>query len=374
MNIKDKFLELTSKTYPHGHENELIDILPDFLKVDEFGNYYHQIGENPSTMFTSHLDTASSQSQKVNHVIKGNMIYTDGSSILGADDKAGVVIMLNMIEHDIKGLYYFFIGEERGCVGSRKLSNKHYNRPITNINKVVSFDRRGKESIITHQLGTRCCSEEFGNALSSELNSINKNFHYENDPTGIYTDSAQFTEIYSECTNISVGYYNEHSRNEEQDIDHLEQLSQAVLLVNWESLPVKRNPKVKDLEDEFDYGNDYTFTESPKSTQKKEQNDSNTYRSTFFFIDPIYNEKSSVTVHGMTKKIIETDFCQDRIDLELQSIRDLFHNFDVEYKDLKWNGRTLQIQYNETHNSTMYREELSEYITELNYWKTEVNL
>ena len=122
MKIKKKFLQLTSKTYPHGTENELKNQLPKDYKEDGLGNFYIEIGSNPSTMFTCHLDTADRSQKKVKHIIDGDIIKTDGDSILGADDKAGMTVILYMIEKQIPGLYYFFIGEERGCVGSARLS------------------------------------------------------------------------------------------------------------------------------------------------------------------------------------------------------------------------------------------------------------
>jgi hypothetical protein len=50
------------------------------------------------------------------------MISTDGTTTLGADD-TGVSVLIWMMKHNIPGLYYFFIGEEVGCIGSglRKL-------------------------------------------------------------------------------------------------------------------------------------------------------------------------------------------------------------------------------------------------------------
>jgi hypothetical protein len=69
MNVKEKFIELTKQTYPHGHEHELINQLPNCLKSDEFGNLYHQIGLEPTTMFTCHLDTASHDKKELVHVI-----------------------------------------------------------------------------------------------------------------------------------------------------------------------------------------------------------------------------------------------------------------------------------------------------------------
>jgi hypothetical protein len=78
MNIKQKFIELTSETYPHGVEGELFSKLPESLQQDEFGNLFIQIGENTSCMFTSHLDTATKANTKVNHIFDGDIIKTDG--------------------------------------------------------------------------------------------------------------------------------------------------------------------------------------------------------------------------------------------------------------------------------------------------------
>jgi len=244
MNIKEKFLELTNRTYPHGTEEELFPILfntVDGLEKDEFGNLFIKIGDS-DVMFTSHLDTATSAKTPINHVFDGDIIKTDGKSILGADDKAGVTIMLYMIKNNIPGLYYFFLGEEVGCIGSKKVANVQKENKIEGINKVISFDRRGNNSVITYQSGKRCCSDNFGKTLAAQLNQAGGDFEYETDPTGILTDSIQFISIYSECTNISVGYQSEHTFSETQNIVHLEKLAEACLKVDWNSLPVERDP------------------------------------------------------------------------------------------------------------------------------------
>ena len=111
--IKSTFLSLTTKTYPHGHEEEVLRFLPE-LQKDQFGNYYKIIGKS-QTMFTSHLDTADRQQKDVtvySTILSDGdeMLVTDKSSILGADDKSGVTVMLYMMAHNIPGIYYFFIG------------------------------------------------------------------------------------------------------------------------------------------------------------------------------------------------------------------------------------------------------------------------
>lgn len=252
MDIKGKFLSLTKKTYPHGTEEFLENQLPKGFEMDGHGNYFLKIGDS-RTMFTCHLDTACSKHEEVTHILDGQFIKSDGSTILGADDKSGMVILLYMIEKKVPGTYYFFIGEEVGCVGSRRLSSSYVDGSY---DRCISFDRRGYNSIITHQLWSRCCSEDFANSLKSEINKTGLRFQL--DDGGMVTDSASFMDQIPECTNISVGYFNEHTTREMQDIGFLEKLCVAVSGVDWESLHTR---DMNDLEgwyeDEYeDYDTD----------------------------------------------------------------------------------------------------------------------
>jgi hypothetical protein len=261
MRIRRKFLQLTRKTFPYGYESELVKYLPDGSSVDEHGNYFYIVGDNPTTMFTCHLDTACDEQKFVKHVYSDRIIKTDGTTILGADDKAGMVVLLYMIEKKVPGLYYFFIGEEVGCIGSSKLAEDWENFEYKDsIKKVVSFDRRGTKSVITHQLYGRCCSDEFAEELSFRLNTAGYDLNLEPDDTGIMTDSAKFIDLVPECTNISVGYYKEHTYGESQDIEYLTRLCRSVVLIDWETLPVERDPYInyEYYEEEYDaynYGN-----------------------------------------------------------------------------------------------------------------------
>lgn len=261
--VKETFLKLTSKTYPYGYESDLLQYLPKGLQNDGYGNYFLSIGHAKS-IFACHLDTACKDQVNVIHQFQTyeniNYIGTDGKSILGADDKAGVTVLLWMIENQIPGLYYFFTGEEVGCIGSRAASK---DPAFEGYNRIISFDRRGTSSVITHQSYTRTCSDFFATSLISELNKYG--MKYKIDDTGIYTDSAEFTSVIAECTNISVGYYKEHTFQEHQDIDHLISLCKAVIKVDWESLPSHRDITKTEYKD-YSYGiigEDYTSSNSP---------------------------------------------------------------------------------------------------------------
>ena len=338
-------------------------------------------------MFACHLDTATSALTQVKHVFDGDIIRTDGTSILGADDKAGVTILMYLMKQNIPGLYYFFLGEEVGCIGSKKVAEQHKQKPIEYIKKVVSFDRRGTTSIITHQCSSRCCSDNFGTALAEALNSaglkIEDNdtiFDYKNDPTGLYTDSAQFTKIYPECTNISVGYQSEHTFNEQQNIKHLEKLAKASALVDWESLPVERDPSKVEYRD-YGYGS-YGSSYSGYSRYGWDDDDwdyrpvtRTSYDEKVWFVDYEFDKfVSFVNINKWTKKVLSVDLHNDRINYEVDLIGQFLMSIDVNYETCQWDGFTLKINYSKKdggHTTTCDRNDLSEYLPELDFWKEE---
>lgn len=376
MNIKDKFISLTSRTYPHGTEKELFHLLGDGLTEDEFGNLFIKIGES-DVMFTSHLDTATSALTTVNHVFDKNIIKTDGKSILGADDKAGVTIMLYMIENNIPGLYYFFLGEEVGCVGSKKVADKFSTQKIEGINKVVSFDRRGTSSVITYQSGKRCTSDKFGEALASELNRVEESFSYKTDDTGVLTDSIQFIKIYPECTNISVGYQSEHTFNESQDIEHLEKLAVACTKVDWIGLPVERDPSKVEYKsygygawggyDDGYYGSRYGSRYG--SSYGNSSTSYNTKRTeNIWFHDKEFNYVSKVEVETYSKKYVSVDLHTERLAKEKKIIEKLLKSLELRFLKTEWDGIRLVVNYGPLdHTSEATRNDLIEFIPELDY-------
>ncbi len=246
MNFKDYFLRLTEYTVPFGYESELESLLPKGWNKDNIGNYYYEIGKS-ETLFTSHLDTACNKREKVNHVIEGDIIRTDGTTILGGDNKAGCVVLFYLIENKIPGTYYFFLGEEMAV---------HKNYPYGSLlaieenpdyfkkfKRIISFDRKEKGQLITRQLGRNCCSSEFANYLIEEFNK--NGIKYEPDKTGYYTDSAFFGDLIPEIVNLSVGVWNEHGKNEYVDIKYIESVAKAAVKVNWENSPIVRKIESK---------------------------------------------------------------------------------------------------------------------------------
>lgn len=194
------------------------------------------------TLFTAHTDTVHHK-EGINKVrVDGKFWRADGD-VLGADDGAGIALLAHMMSHDVPGYYIMFRGEECGGVGSTWLAD---NMPelLEEFDRAIAFDRAGYYDVITHQGGTRCCSDEFANALAEQLSFDESGLMFAPSDEGVYTDTAEFVGHIPECTNISVGYKAQHSHREEQDIVFLKQLADNLVLVKWDLLPTKRNPRI----------------------------------------------------------------------------------------------------------------------------------
>jgi hypothetical protein len=234
--IRELFLNLIKYTTPNGYEYLVYNRIPN-AHIDGIGNRYVIVGDGPHTnMFTCHLDTypLTPFSEPVTIIEEGDIIRSDGSTLLGADDKAGMTVMLAMIDAGVPGIYAFFIAEEIGLVGSDYAAqDKEWMSIMSDVKSVISFDRRGTSSIITHQRGMRTCSQSYATRLQYAFEK--QGLVLKPDNTGSATDSLSFFRMNKklQCTNISVGYGRVHSNDEYQDIGYLEKLCKAVTQMEW---------------------------------------------------------------------------------------------------------------------------------------------
>jgi hypothetical protein len=213
------------------------------VSYDKVGNLHvdARLDDTNRTLFVAHVDTVH-RDTGANKIRKTQgKWYADGAC-LGADDGAGCAILMHMLHAGVPAYYIFTQGEERGGIGAKYLAD-HSPELLACFDRAVAFDRRGIDSVITHQGWGRCCSDEFAAALSGEL-CADGVLMYLGDDTGVYTDTAEFVDIIPECTNISVGYDNEHSDRETLDIFHFTALAAAVVKIKWDALPVERDPTV----------------------------------------------------------------------------------------------------------------------------------
>lgn len=241
-----KFCDMLTFCRPHKSrtEHKFIGkyLAPLGVKFDTKGNMYKQIGNSP-VLWSSHVDTVhgSGGRQKIVYWVdkkSGDTFFGVDekvkSSCLGADDTTGVWLMLEMIRAKVPGLYIFHRGEECGGIGSKWIS-EHNKKALDNIKFAIAFDRRDTGSIITFQRSTRCCSDEFANSLAEQLG-----LGHKCDDTGLFTDTASYVDHIPECTNVSVGYYDAHSKSENVNLDYLFRLRDAVCKLDVSKLVEKR--------------------------------------------------------------------------------------------------------------------------------------
>jgi hypothetical protein len=65
---------------------------------------------------------------------------------------------------------------------------------------------------------------------------------HECDTGGSFTDTASYTDIIAECTNVSVGYKSAHCSTEHTNVDYLFRLRDALLKLDTSKLVEKRMP------------------------------------------------------------------------------------------------------------------------------------
>lgn len=144
--LVDEFLELVQVDSETKYEAEIAEVLKgkftelglDVYEDDSKEKTGHGAGNLICTLkgnlsdvepiyFTSHMDTVV-PGKNIKPILKDGYIMSDGTTILGADDKAGLAAILEMIrllkENDIAhGDIQFIItvGEESGLVGAKAL-------------------------------------------------------------------------------------------------------------------------------------------------------------------------------------------------------------------------------------------------------------
>lgn len=181
-----------------------IDVhLFDIYEVDDM---YHIFvpkninGELP--MICSHLDIIANKLP--DKVLMNEDIIKSENEILGGDDGCGNFIMVNLMKSRPNDfIFAFFHGEERGCIGSSHFTiTDDFYDIIDNVSCFIAVDRRGKNDLATYGYN------------NEDLIEIFEDVGY-NAVRGSYTDVTILSGSSDiACVNLSVGYYNEHTKYE----------------------------------------------------------------------------------------------------------------------------------------------------------------
>lgn len=130
------FLELVQIDSPSGHEQEIGKHLEARLRslgltteIDPVGNLVSRLdsGSGPVLLLSAHMDTVGTD-RGITPTVSNGVIYSDGTTILGADDKSGVAAILEVLQlvqertipHPPLEVV-ISVGEEQGLYGARKL-------------------------------------------------------------------------------------------------------------------------------------------------------------------------------------------------------------------------------------------------------------
>lgn len=192
----------------------------DWLKTDDYGNLlaykvYGKAEGNPVIMLNAHMDTVKS-TLRDKIVVEQNGVfrayYHGKTTVLGADDRAGIAIVLSILDNvpnEFNGTIKlsFTREEEIGCIGASRVDSKFYD----NVDLNITFDRRGNKDIVVGTWGAPFCSDVVGYTLENIAK--RNNFDYKCISGGI-SDAYEFSNKGVNSVNLSVGYENEHTSNE----------------------------------------------------------------------------------------------------------------------------------------------------------------
>jgi len=181
------------------------------VTTDKHGNVFVTKGQADTyPCICAHMDQVQHQHSKDFHVMReGDIIYAfsakaKGQQGLGADDKNGLWIALELLR-ELKVLKCaFFVSEEIGCIGSSNCDLSFFK----DVRFCVQPDRRNGHDLITSISG-KLCSEDFLKAIGYQK------YGYK-PTTGLTTDVGTLASrgIGVSCVNISCGYYEPHTDHE----------------------------------------------------------------------------------------------------------------------------------------------------------------
>lgn len=197
----------------------------------------------------STLPDTKTKGKTKHKVKKEERVHSLFGEVLGADDGTGMYLMLHMIDAKVPGYYLFTRAEEVGGQGVKFIIKDKSDHALLNFlpeypELVISYDRKDYGSIITEQMCGVCMGDDASALFASKLLTAsldwveNEEFTgiFKADPTGSYTDSAEFVGRAKHCTNLSVGYFDQHSPRESQHLQFAEDLLTTLINLDWYDL------------------------------------------------------------------------------------------------------------------------------------------
>lgn len=215
MKINNKDIQLLIKLFKMN-----VYELHDFCK-ETLNSYYEKtriveknekylIAVGSKIGLVAHLDTSGDRYPR--NIIYNKKYITAIDSILGADDRVGVFIILKMLEYGYRPTIIFTHGEEKGGIGARDFASEYSD---IGVNYLIQLDRRGDGVVFYDN-----ANEEFIDYILS---------FRDKEEYGSFSDISILCPScnVSGC-NLGVGYFNEHTNSEYQDLKILSKTIEVV--------------------------------------------------------------------------------------------------------------------------------------------------
>lgn len=210
---------LTQATLKTTLENCLENFYSNIIKTDK---YIVGVGDIPVGL-VAHMDTVFRNPPKNIYFDreKSTIWSPDG---LGADDRAGIYAILEILQQGFLPTVIFTTDEERGALGAASLAKS--GNPVEGLKFLIELDRQGKDDCVFYE----CDNEEF----HSYIETFNFKTQY-----GSFSDISLLCPCWNLCgVNLSVGYFDEHSYVERLNTKYLLDTIQKVIdILKQETYP-----------------------------------------------------------------------------------------------------------------------------------------
>lgn len=197
----------------------LLKVLTQYLESRNYevistSDYIIAEGQEPITLI-AHLDTVSIEPpEDIFYDQEQHMMWSP--QLLGADDRAGVYAILQIIEKGYKPHIIFTTGEESGGLGALELIKDYPKCPFKENKAIIELDRCGTNDCVFYQ----CDNRDFINYIEQ--------FGFK-EAYGTFTDISFIAPEWGvAATNLSVGYKFEHSALEHLHTSTLEKTIEKV--------------------------------------------------------------------------------------------------------------------------------------------------
>ncbi|NMD72827.1 M28 family peptidase [Bacillus sp. DNRA2] len=195
----------------------------DHLTVDCAGNILaektYRSGNGPTILLNAHLDTVI-DFEVGRQIVKNGRIWTSSNGILGADDRAGVAVILQLAEFlnccstfSGRVKFIFTVEEESGLVGARKVDDYF----LWGTDAAIVVDRRGNGDIVTSCGGSiPFCDELYGQIFENVA--VAEGLEGWSVCPGGSSDTRIWAGHGIQSVNLSAGYKYEHTDQELLDV------------------------------------------------------------------------------------------------------------------------------------------------------------